>query len=75
MGASRIRSRETSSPRDALAFRGLSIRTDDELERRLDLLALQLGMVEGARRSGRRTKAARAALLAGLDALERQART
>lgn len=56
--------------RNALAFRGLSIRTDDELERRLDMLALQLGIAEGAKRSGRRTKAARAALMAGLDSLE-----
>ncbi len=58
--------------RAALAFRGISIRTDDELERRLDLLALRLGLVEGAKRSGRRTKAARAALLAGLEALEQR---
>ena len=63
----------TPKGRDTLAFRGLSLRTDDDLERRLDMLALRLGMVEGAKRSGRRTKAARAALLAGLEALEAKA--
>lgn len=57
-------------PRDRLAFRGISIRTDADLERRLDLLALRLDLAEGAKRSGRRAKAARAALLAGLAALE-----
>jgi hypothetical protein len=63
-------SREVVEPRDRLAFRGVSLRTDAELERRLDLLALRLGLVEGHKRSGRRGKAARAALLAGLEALE-----
>jgi predicted transcriptional regulator len=50
-------------------FRGVSIRTDDALELRLDRLALALSR-PGERAS--RAFAARAALVAGLLALEAQ---
>ena len=49
-------------------FRGVSVRTDDALELRLDRLALALSTATGPRAS--RAYAARCALLAGLDALE-----
>jgi hypothetical protein len=56
--------------RDALAFRGVSLRLDEATEQRLDMLAIRLGVSEGTRRSGRRTKAARYAMLRGLEVLE-----
>lgn len=62
------------NPRDALKFRGVSLRLDEDEERRLDLLALTLGIPEGVKVSGRRGKAARRALLAGLEALESEAK-
>lgn len=56
-------------PHAPLRFRGLSLRTDDALELRLDRLALALSR-PGDRAS--RAYAARCALLAGLAALEAQ---
>ncbi|MBK8941266.1 MAG: hypothetical protein IPM79_27575 [Polyangiaceae bacterium] len=55
---------------DQHRFRGVSVRTDDALELRLDRLALALSTATGPRAS--RAYAARCALLAGLAALEAQ---
>jgi hypothetical protein len=57
---------------DARAFRGVAIRTDDALELRLDRLALAISKPGEARAP--RSRAALAALLAGLDALETRLR-
>lgn len=52
---------------DERKFRGVAVRTDDELELRLDRVAVLLSRPE---KRAKRTEAARAALLRGLDALE-----
>jgi len=48
-------------------FRGIAVRTDDELELRLDRLAVLLSHPS---KRAKRAQAAKAALLRGLDALE-----
>jgi hypothetical protein len=54
---------------DERQFRGVAVRIDRELELRLDRLALALSSPE---KREKRAKAARAALLRGLESFERE---